>query len=168
MTASYQARLTPALALDLASRGIDEAPFDRIAGPADLELTASEAQLLLDDCDLYGDEDGPGASLSFGLRMAYRRLGQQLETQGLRPTPVADPDRDHRPSYGPPKPKAQLPLGELEPGAWIDHPVLGRCVTGSEERIPARRRTPELVPLHKQGALGELVWRASDEAVELL
>jgi len=165
---SITVRLTPALADELCARLIDEAPFDRIDGPGAFELDPGEAQSMLDDADLFVGTEGPGMALSFGMRQAYGRLAQQLREHGLRPTPVADlTTTSGRRVYGPPKPKALVALGDVEAGRWISHPVIGSCVVGLEDRVPGSRRHPELVPLHKQGPLGELGWCGVDELVEL-
>jgi len=167
MSSPIEVRIGPALADELRDRLIDEPPFDRIVAAGSYELTPDEAQSLLDDCDFYADVEGPGASLSFGLRQSYGSVARQLRDAGLRATPIVEPDRVYRPVLGPPRPTPTATLGDVEPGRWIQHPVLGYCVVSSEERIPARRRTPELVPLNRNGPLGDLVWRDVDDEVEL-
>jgi len=170
-TSPITVRIGPALADELRDRLISSAPFDRIREPGSYDLTLDEAQEMLDDADFYadGEGEGPGASISFGLRQSYGSVARQIRAAGLRPTPTVDPDRnrDHRPTLGPPKPKPVAALRDVEPGRWVRHPVLGSCVVGSEDRVPARRRTPELVPLRKNGPGGGLVWRDADDEVEL-
>jgi len=160
MTETYTARITPALALELAGRGIAEAPFDRITGPATLTLSADEAQLLLDDCDLYGDTEGPGHAVTFGMRQAYCRLGASLRDQGLRPTVVEwEPG-----TYVPLPPPTPQQLGTFAPGTWVVHPVLGRMAVADVDRVPASRRHGELVAL-RNGTAGDLAWREATELV---
>jgi hypothetical protein len=76
---TYDIKITPAVAADIAARQVHDPPYGRITEPGIYPLTASEAASLRDDAKYHSDTEGPGALLSIGQRNAYRYLARQIE-----------------------------------------------------------------------------------------
>lgn len=77
---TYRLRITPAIAdeyevRDLAENYVGEHnAYAKIEGSGDYEFTRGELNEIFEDASLYSDSNGPGESLTFGQRQAYRRL----------------------------------------------------------------------------------------------
>ncbi len=120
-----QVRITPAVARDIASREVPDAPFDRIDGAGTYDLTPEEASSLLGDAEWQSDPNGPGEALSFGERRAYAGLAAQLRKLGVELAPAERPAAlaavDRPPAA--PRPPAPAPV----PVAIETLPLGSRC-----------------------------------------
>jgi len=162
MTETHTLRITPAVADDLASRGVED--FGAFTTAGTYTVPSSVASELLEDALFYGNDEGPGAALTFGQRQAYAALARQLRTLGVEvPTEVTLEQLEARPHVPLEAPTPQ-PLGSFAPGTWVVHPVLGSMMVADVERVPATRRHGELVALRSSPA-GDLGWREADELV---
>lgn len=128
---TYTARITPAIAADWDSRLLADngAPYDRIDGPGDYTLTASEAAEVLAEAAWQADPDGPGASHGFGTRQAFSRLASSLRSQGAAPPPpatIADPPPAAPRPTPTPAPAATDAVEDVRPGSIIE-----RCDDGT-------------------------------------
>lgn len=139
-----QVRITPAVARDIESREVPDAPFDRIAGAGSYDLTPEEASSLLADADYYARPDGPGEALSFGERRAYAGLAAQLRKLGVEmpaadraaaaPLPAPAP-ASPRPAAAP---AAPVPIESLPAGARCRYK--GTVLTVDPDQEGAARR----------------------------
>lgn len=70
--------ISDAVARDICTREIPDAPFCNITDAGTYCFSVEETRELQDDAEYYGGPSGPGQSIDFGTRMAYLALGRKL------------------------------------------------------------------------------------------
>lgn len=107
-------RISDGVADDIAARLVDEPPFDRIEGAGIVELTADEAEHLLDDAVHQSELEH-----SFGMVTAYRSLARKLRAAGVQHSPGYAKARTFDPQAARRTP-APAPVPEPEPEGPAD------------------------------------------------
>lgn len=106
-------RISEGVADDIAARLLDEPPFDRIEGAGLVELSAAEAEHLLDDAVHQSELEH-----SFGMVTAYRSLARKLRAAGVQHSAGYARARTFDPQAAPRTPRpAPAPTPEPEGSA---------------------------------------------------